>query len=139
MFLPSLYQKAAYRSSPRSGMYSYLNTEAHVYSSLVNSPRFASSLSISATVIISPIHRIVSQHGGGNVSNVSNNNLSHLLSSNGDFGNNEDIKFFDTFNNSNNNYLKNGTLIDNRDKKNNNMIDNSFAENVKMSNYLKKG
>jgi hypothetical protein len=86
------------------------------------------------TVIISPIHRIVSQQGGGN---VSNNNISNLLSSNGDFGNNEDIKFFDTFNNSNNNYLKNGTLIDNRDKKNNNMIDNSFADNVKMCHYLK--
>jgi hypothetical protein len=77
------------------------------------------------TVIISPIHRIVSQQGGGN---VSNNNISNLLSSNGDFGNNEDIKFFDTFNNSNNNYLKNGTLIDNRDKKNNNMIDNSLQK-----------
>lgn len=82
------------------------------------------------TVIISPVHRIINHQG---------NNFSNILSSNGDFANNEDNKFFDTFNNNRNNiYFNNATLIDNRNKKYNFMNDNnSFAENVRICHYLK--
>ena len=98
------------------------------------------------TVIISPSYNIISHQGGNisnnisnNVSNNISNNISNILSSNGDLGNNEDIKFFDTFNKSNSNKVNNCTLIDNRDKKNNFILnDNSFAENVKICHYLKQ-
>ncbi len=82
------------------------------------------------TVIISPVNRIINHQG---------NNFSNILSNNGDFANNEDNKFFETFNNNKNNiYFNNATLIDNRNKKYSFMNDNnSFAENVKISHYLK--
>ena len=60
------------------------------------------------TVIISPLNRIINHQG---------NNFSNILSNNGDFANNEDNKFFETFNNNKNNiYFNNATLIDNRNK-----------------------
>ena len=85
-----------------------------------------------STVIIYPMRKLIS-HQVGNTSN----NVSNILSSNGDFGNNDDNKMFDSFNNSNKDIFKNRTLIDNRDNKNINLIANSFAENVKLCHYLK--
>jgi hypothetical protein len=76
-----------------------------------------------STVIIYPMRKLIS-HQVGNTSN----NVSNILSSNGDFGNNDDNKMFDSFNNSNKDIFKNRTLIDNRDNKNINLIANSFAE-----------
>ena len=79
------------------------------------------------TAIFSPFQKVVEK----------NNNLLNLISSNRECSNNEENKIFETFNNNinnNNNYSRNITFIDNRYRNYNN---NSFAENVKMSHFLK--
>ena len=84
------------------------------------------------TVIISPMNP--------DFTSKNFNNLM-MLSSNGDLSNYKDHSELDnSLNNSNKNVAnsKKITLIDNRDRNHNNKNDQSFANNVKMLNFLKR-
>ena len=77
------------------------------------------------TIVISPFNKMVDNKS---------NNLINLISSNNDLSNNDEIKNIDRSYNQKSS--KKITFIDNRDRSFNNNS-NSFAENVKICNYLK--
>ena len=84
-----------------------------------------------STVIISPMNH---DYTGKNFSNLM------ILSSNGDLSNYKDhIEFENSYKNNskNNTYTNKITLIDNRDRNYNFKKNHSFAENVKIFNFLK--